>query len=87
MRKLIDLSSVGPATVRDLKLLGIKNVAQLSKCDAKTLHKRLCEKRKMRIDICMQDIFSAAIAQAKNPRLPARQRDWWYWSRKRKQTK
>jgi hypothetical protein len=24
------------------------------------------------------------VAQARNPRLPARQKQWWYWSRLRK---
>jgi hypothetical protein len=35
-------------------------------------------------DICCLDVFSAAVAQARNPQLPAEQRQWWYWSRKRK---
>ena len=30
------------------------------------------------------DVFRAAVAQARNPRLPAEQCQWWYWSRKRK---
>ena len=35
-------------------------------------------------DICVLDVFRCAVAQAKNPRLPAAQRNWWYWSRLRK---
>jgi len=30
------------------------------------------------------DVFRAAVAQARDPRLPAEQCQWWYWSRKRK---
>jgi hypothetical protein len=36
-------------------------------------------------DICVLDVFRAAVAQARNPRLSAEQCAWWYWSRKRKQ--
>jgi hypothetical protein len=36
------------------------------------------------MDLCAQDVFSAAIAQARNPLLPADQCQWWYWSRQRK---
>jgi len=35
-------------------------------------------------DICCLDVFSAAVAQARNPQLPPEQCQWWYWSRKRK---
>ncbi|HEV2492342.1 MAG TPA: hypothetical protein VG204_04645 [Terriglobia bacterium] len=34
--------------------------------------------------MCCFDVFSAAVAQARNPRLPVAQCRWWYWSRKRK---
>jgi hypothetical protein len=30
------------------------------------------------------DVFVAAVAQAKNPELPIEQRQWWYWSKLRK---
>ena len=36
-------------------------------------------------DICCLDVFRAAVAQARNPRLPAEQCQWWYWSKRRKQ--
>ena len=35
-------------------------------------------------DICVLDTFRAAVAQARNPRLPAEQANWWYWSQRRK---
>jgi len=35
-------------------------------------------------DICVLDVFCAAVAQARNSRLPAEQCQWWYWSSKRK---
>jgi hypothetical protein len=32
------------------------------------------------------DVFRAAVAQAKDPQLPADQCQWWYWSRNRKRS-
>ena len=83
-RRLIDLASVGPATVRDLQLLGVTTVAQLKGCDADDLYHQLCLKTGEPHDICCLDVFNCAIAQARNPDLPREQRDWWYWSKLRK---
>ena len=84
IRKLEDLYSVGPATVRDLKLLGITRVEQLAGRDARKLYDRLCKLTGKRCDPCMMDVLSAAIAQAQDPKLPEEKRRWWYWSRIRK---
>ena len=83
-RRLQDLVSVGPAMLRDFKLLGIGSVAELSRQNPEKLYEKLCLAKGRSQDICCLDVFSAAIAQAKNPRLPAAQRQWWYWSRQRK---
>jgi Pathogenicity locus len=81
---LRDLVSVGPKTVLDFHSLGIRNIAQLAKSKPETLYRKLCNLRRQRIDPCCLDVFSAAVAQARNPRLPPEQRVWWYWSRQRK---
>jgi nucleotidyltransferase/DNA polymerase involved in DNA repair len=86
-RKLRDLYSVGRATVRDLKLLGITRVEQLVGKDARALYDRLCSLSGKRYDPCVLDVFSAAIAQAQDPNLPKEKRKWWYWSRIRKSRK
>jgi nucleotidyltransferase/DNA polymerase involved in DNA repair len=83
-RQLRDLYSVGPATERDLKLLGITRVEQLAGRDARKLYDRLCRLAGKRCDPCMMDVLSAAIAQAQDPKLPKEKRTWWYWSRVRK---
>jgi hypothetical protein len=83
-RQLRDLYSVGPATVRDLKALGITRVEQLLGQDARKLYDRLCKLTGKRCDPCMMDVLSAAIAQAQDPGLPQEKRKWWYWSRIRK---
>jgi hypothetical protein len=83
-RQLRDLISVGPAIERDFHLLGIRSVAQLAKRDPHKLYSRLERLTGMRQDPCVLDTFQAAVAQARNPRLPAQKCQWWYWSRKRK---
>ncbi|HXJ89005.1 MAG TPA: helix-hairpin-helix domain-containing protein [Candidatus Binatia bacterium] len=83
-RRLEDLASVGPAMLRDFKMLGIHSVAQLSRRSPEKLYEQLCEVTGKAQDICCLDVFRAAVAQARNPRLPAELRRWWYWSRRRK---
>lgn len=83
-RRLQDLVSVGPAMIRDFKLLGIHSVAQLSRRNPEKLYERLCEMKGQPQDICCLDVFQSAVAQARNPQLPAEKRQWWYWSRRRK---
>jgi hypothetical protein len=83
-RRLGELVSVGPAMVRDFKLLGVHSVAQLARRNPEKLYKKLCEITGQAQDVCCLDVFRAAVAQARNPRLPAEQCQWWYWSRRRK---
>ena len=83
-RRLQDLISIGPAMLRDFELLGIRNVEHLARQEPVRLYRKLCRITGQRVDICCQDVFSAAVAQARNPLLPAEQCQWWYWSRLRK---
>ena len=83
-RRLQDLVSVGPAMVRDFNLLGIQSVAQLSQRSPEKMYEKLCEITGQALDVCCLDVFRAAVAQARDPQLPAEQCQWWYWSRKRK---
>jgi nucleotidyltransferase/DNA polymerase involved in DNA repair len=83
-RELRDLISIGPAMVRDFKLLGVNSVADLARHTPESLYEKLCRVTGERQDICVLDTFCAGVAQARNPRLPAEQCQWWYWSRRRK---
>ena len=84
-RQLGDLISIGPAMLRDFALLRIRTVEQLANQDPKKLYARLGRVAKQHQDICVLDTFQAAVAQARNPRLPAQQCQWWWWSDRRKQ--
>jgi nucleotidyltransferase/DNA polymerase involved in DNA repair len=83
-RRLGDLVSIGPAMLKDFELLGIRSVAQLARQKPQSLYEKLCRVTGKSQDICVLDVFSAAVAQARNPQLPAEECQWWYWSRKRK---
>jgi hypothetical protein len=84
-RQLRDLVSIGPAMLRGFELLGIASVAQLSKRSPEELYEKLCRVTGQPQDICCLDVFRAAVAQARNRRLPREQCQWWYWSRRRKE--
>ena len=83
-RRLQDLVSVGPAMVRDFKMLGIQSVAQLSRRNPEKMYEKLCKITGQTVDLCCLDVFRAAVEQARNPHLAAEKCEWWYWSRLRK---
>jgi hypothetical protein len=83
-RQLADLISIGPAMLRDFELLGIHSVAQLARRNPRKLYENLRCGAGQHQDICELDVFCAAVAQARNPRLDAKKCRWWWWSRKRK---
>ena len=83
-RHLADLISIGPAMLRDFELLGIRSVGQLAQQEPRRMYEKLSQKTGQRQDPCVLDVFCAAVAQARNPRLSAEKCQWWYWSRKRK---
>jgi nucleotidyltransferase/DNA polymerase involved in DNA repair len=83
-RKLADLSGIGKAMLADFALLQIRSVDDLASADPDRLFTDLCKLTNSRQDPCVLDTFRCAVAQARNPRLPKEQRNWWYWSRQRK---
>jgi nucleotidyltransferase/DNA polymerase involved in DNA repair len=83
-RTLADLGSVGPAMLRDFERLGVRSVNQLARRNPERLYERLCQLAGQAQDVCVLDAFRAAVAQARDPRLPAAQKRWWWWSRRRK---
>jgi hypothetical protein len=71
--------------LRDFELLRIRSVGQLARQEPLKMYEKLSRKTGQRQDPCVLDTFCAAVAQARNPRLPVEKCQWWYWSRKRKQ--
>ena len=83
-RKLGDLGGIGKAMLEDFALLKIRSVEQLAETNPDDLFEKLCKRTQSRQDPCVLDSFRCAVAQARDPRLPKDQCNWWYWSRLRK---
>ena len=83
-RQLSDLAGIGKKMLQDFDQLGVRSVDALARCEAQQLYDRLSKLTGSRQDPCVYDTFRCAIEQARNPRLPANKRNWWYWSGVRK---
>jgi len=83
-RSLGDLDGIGPAMLADFRKLEVPDVTALARQDPELLYRRLCRLTGARQDPCVLDTFCCAVAQARDPALPAAQRKWWWWSRRRK---
>ena len=86
-RALKDLAGIGPAMLKDFEQLGIASVEQLAAADPDGLYERLCVLTGARQDPCVLDTFRCAAAQARDPELPVEQRNWWWWSKVRKEAR
>jgi hypothetical protein len=78
------MESVGPATAEDLWTLGFHSIASLKRGRPREMYDRLCRMTGTTHDPCVEDVFHAVVAQARDPKLPAEQRNWWYWTELRK---
>ncbi len=83
-RRFRDLVSIGPKMERDFEMLGIRSVSHLARQDPQRMYEKMCSLTGQRQDPCVLDTYCAAVAQARDPRLPMEQCQWWYWSRRRK---
>jgi hypothetical protein len=70
--------------LRDFELLGVRSVAQLARRNPERLYRELSRRAGRHQDICVLDTFRAAVAQARDPRLPAEKCQWWWWTKVRK---
>lgn len=86
-RSLRDLRGIGKAMLADFELLGVRSVEDLKRRNPDRLYEQLCTLTNTRQDPCVLDTFRCAVAQARDPHLPAEQQNWWWWSRQRKQGK
>ena len=83
--QLRDLHGVGPAALRDFALLGIRTPAELRAQQPHELYQRLCHITGQRQDPCVLDVFCCAVAPARDSHLPPEQKEWSWWSRRRKE--
>lgn len=81
--ELFSLMNVGPAIYKDLEILGIGSIQQLSKEDPDELYARLQQLTGQRHDPCVWDVFAAIIHEAKT----GEKTPWWQWTSVRKRKK
>jgi Pathogenicity locus len=74
--ELPTLMNVGPATYKDLEILGISSIQQLSKADPDELYTRLQKLTGQRHDPCVWDVFAAIVHEAKT----GKKTPWWQWT-------
>lgn len=80
LNKLTDLPNVGPATAKDLLLLGINSVDDLVGQDPLQLYWRLCDLTSERQDPCVLDVLMSLVAFSEG----AEPRPWWDYTAQRK---
>ncbi len=80
--ELHSIPNVGPATVGDLARLGITSIADLRGNNAQELYDKLAKLDGVPHDICVLDVFEAAIDYAEHGSCEP----WWFYSRRRKAT-
>jgi hypothetical protein len=79
-KTLCDLPNVGPATVADLHLLGIRAPEHLIGRDPRALYHALCEATGQRHDPCVIDVFISIVRFMEG----APPHSWWYYTAERK---
>ena len=72
--ELRSLMNLGPATQKDLALLGITTIAQLANANPDELYERIQKITGIKHDPCVWDVFAATIHEANTgEKIP-----WWH---------
>ncbi len=61
VKKFQDIPNIGPAMVKDFKLLGLKDPSDLKSKDPYKLYLEICKITKSRHDPCVLDTYMAAV--------------------------
>jgi hypothetical protein len=80
LRALTDLPNIGPASARDLQLLGIQTPSQLVDRNPFEMYETLCDKTATRHDPCVIDVFMS-VTRFMAGDYP---RPWWDYTAERK---
>jgi len=77
------LPGVGPSIAADLRLLGVRSVADLARRDPERMYDRLCRLTRTRQDPCVLYVFRCAVyaARSRSPRPELLL--WWAWKERR----
>ncbi|MBY0573386.1 MAG: helix-hairpin-helix domain-containing protein [Undibacterium sp.] len=80
LEKLTDLPNIGPASAKDLVLLGYSSPHQLVAADPLQMYRDLCNKTGVRHDPCVLDVF-ISITRFMDGEAP---KSWWQFTEERK---
>lgn len=80
VKRFEDIPNIGPAMVRDFKLLGLKNPSELKAKDPLALYKKICQITHSHHDPCVLDTYMAAIDFMNG----AEAKPWWKYTSVRK---
>lgn len=80
---LLDIPGVGKSIARDLRDLGVAQVADLRQADAEALYEDLCQLRGAHIDRCVLYVFRCAIYFASEEQHDPALLKWWNWKDRR----
>lgn len=80
VKRFEDIPNIGPAMVRDFRLLGLKEPRDLKNKEPFQLYKRMCRVSGKRQDPCVLDVYIATIDFMNGA--PAR--PWWHYTKARK---
>lgn len=78
--KLTHIPNIGPATVKDLRLLGITTPQQLKGKNGLELYRKLNEVSGVHHDPCMADVFMSAVDFMNG----GKPKPWWAFTKMRK---
>jgi hypothetical protein len=73
------IPGVGPATARDLRVLGYSRVEDLAGEDPQQMYDALCERRGVRLDRCVLYVFRCATYYAGRRDHDPELLKWWRW--------
>jgi len=79
-KELRDLPNIGPATEKDLRLLGIHEPDDLAGRDPVAMYDELCKIMGYRQDPCVLDTFMAVVDYVKT----GESKPWWVFTAERK---
>ncbi len=82
IHSLANIPNVGPATIRNLNLLGITKPFELIGQNPYSMYKELCDITGKNFDPCLADVFISAVKFMEGA--PAQK--WWYYTEERKNT-
>lgn len=80
---MLTVPGVGKSIARDLHILGIHSVNDLTGQDPEALYKTLCAEYRKKIDPCILYVFRCAVYYAENERHDPELLKWWNWKNRK----